>query len=334
MSRPGPDFFIVGAPKCGTTSLDAYLDEHPDVFMARKEQHFFGSDLAGDWPQPRPGAQAYFDSFRDSRSAPRRGDASVFYLWSRRAAEEIHEYQSDARIIVAFRNPVDVIPSLHSQYLHDSTEGLEDLRDALAAERVRRADTTPALDGGTPRRLWYRDVVRFDVQLERYFGVFGREQVHVVLFDDLIADPAATYRRMLEFLDLDPSFSPTRFHVVNANKRKRSRLLDRLSSKMTDPSSAIRRAGRRAIPVHGLRSAMYRKGAPALARLNTSVAPRQPMPPELRRSLATEFAPSISRLSELLGRDLSHWYADASANELVQLKPVGIAGAPHRGSPI
>src|SRR5664280_2899277 len=212
----GPDFFIVGAPKCGTTSLNTYLAEHPSVFMAKKEQHFFGSDLAPSWPQPT--AERYFDSFAGTEWAMRRGEASGWYLWSRRAAEEICAYSSSAQIIAMLRNPVDMLPSLHSQYLHDEIDDLKDFAEALAAEDDRRCGRRiPPLNGSYPWRLFYKDVIRFHEQLERYYTVFGRDQVHVILFDDLVGDPATTYRRALEFLGVDPAFVPT-FRVMNPNK--------------------------------------------------------------------------------------------------------------------
>jgi hypothetical protein len=306
----GPDFFIVGAPKCGTTSLNTYLAEHPSVFMAKKEQHFFGSDLAQSWPQPT--AERYFASFAGSEWAKRRGEASGWYLWSRRAAKEICAYNSSAQIIAMLRNPVDMLPSLHSQYLHDEIEDLKDFGEALAAEDDRRCGRRiPPLNGSYPWRLFYQDVIRFHEQLERYYAVFGRDQVHVILFDDLVGDPATTYRRVLEFLGIDATFVPT-FRVMNPNKRTRSRLVKRMVGKVMDPSSRIRRTGVRLIPVHTVRSAMLRDFVPAATRLNTSLAPRSVVDPDLRESLAAELAPDIERLGEILGRDLSHWYSSSS----------------------
>jgi Sulfotransferase family len=315
----GPDFFIIGAPKCGTTSLDTYLSEHPSIFMAKKEQHFFGSDLAEIWRHPdagrRPSVDEYFGMFTRSELAVCRGEGSVWYLWSRRAAQEIHEYNPNARIIVMFRNPVEMLPSLHSQYLHDAIEDLENLADALAAESDRRrGQRIPSNNGPDPWRLFYREVVNFHEQLKRYFTIFGRDHVHVVLYDDLAADPGSTYRQVLEFLGVDPTFVPV-FRVINPNKRIRSRLLQHTVWNVSDPSSSIRRIGSRLIPVHSARSAMLRHGVPALKRINTSVTGRPPLDPEFRAKLAAELAPDIRTLGHVIGRDLSHWSrepADAS----------------------
>lgn len=309
---PGPDFFIVGAPKCGTTSLDTYLTEHPSIFMAKKEQHFFATDLGDAWHHPAP--EEYFRSFAGGRDAQRRGEASGWYLWSRSAASQIHAYNPQAQIIAMLRNPVEMLPSLHSQYLYGGIEDLRDFGEAFAAEADRREGRRiPPKNGSSPWRLFYRDVVRFHEQLERYLDLFGRNQVHVVLFDDLVGAPQKTYRAVLEFLEVDASFLPS-FRVMNPNKRVRRPRVKHATSVILDPSSRARRAGTRLIPVHAVRSALLRHGVAALTRLSTDVRPRPPMDPVQRARLAAELAPDIRRLGELLGRDLTHWYASAASS--------------------
>lgn len=303
----GPDFFIVGAPKCGTTSLNAYLSEHPAIFMARKEQHFFSTDIADVWPPPP--AERYFSSFAEGRSDSRRGEASVWYLRSHRAAEAIRAYNPEARIIAILRNPVDLLASYHGQCLWGGWEDLREFEQALAAEGDRRdGRRIPPLNGSNPWRLLYRDVARFDEQIERYLSVFGRVQVHVLLFDDLVERPAETYRHVLEFLEVDSTFAP-QFTVVNPNKYNRSPAVRRGANALKNPSSGVRRIGKRLMPVHAVRSAALRQVLPLMISMNTRVAPRTPIDPELRVALTSEFAPGVRRLSRLLGRDLSHWTA-------------------------
>jgi hypothetical protein len=314
-SRLGPDFFIVGAPKCGTTSLNAYLAAHPAIFMARKEQHFFGSDLADIWPQPT--SERYFDSFAGSEYATRRGDAGVWYLRSRVAAEEIHAYNPSAQIIAILRDPVDMLPSYHSQLLWRDWETIQDFGQALAAESDRRnGRRIPRKNGGNPWRLLYRDVVRFYEQIDRYFSVFGKKQVCVLLFDDLVERPAQTYKSLLQFLGVDPDFSPD-FAVLNSNKYNKSRLIRRALDVVCDPSPRVRRASRRVLPVQPVRSALVRHIALPMRRANTRVTPRPPMDEQLRAKLNAEFAPDVRRLSALLGRDLSHWCAPSATRATV-----------------
>ncbi|MGH7858384.1 MAG: sulfotransferase, partial [Candidatus Binatia bacterium] len=119
-----PDFFIVGAPKCGTTAMNDYLAQHPDVFVpARKEMHFFGCDLV--FTIPRITRDEYLQAFANWRGQKRIAEASVWYLYSRTAVREIREFSPAARILVMLRQPVDMMYSLHSQRIYNGTEDLE-----------------------------------------------------------------------------------------------------------------------------------------------------------------------------------------------------------------
>jgi hypothetical protein len=309
----GPDFFIVGAPKSGTSALDQYLREHPAIFMAPKERHFFASDLS--FRARRPSAAEYFSLFPPNGAFERRGDASVWYLYSGRAAEEIHAYNTRAKIIAMLRNPVDMLYSMHSQLLYTGGEDIADFGEALAAEGDRREGRRIPAGSGLPFSLAYRQVARYSEQLKRYFGVFGRDQVHVILFDDFQADPPEAYRRVLKFLEIDSSFNPA-FEVVNANKHVRSEIVRGVATSLKRPPRPLRRLGRTLIRsrtardrVDRVRSRVTLAVTSAIERANTAVEPRAPMDPRLHATLRREFAPDILSLAELLGRNLDHWVA-------------------------
>src|SRR5436190_21521408 len=108
-----PNFFIVGAPKCGTTAMYEFLKQHPQIFMTRKEVDFFGSDLY--MKERIRDESAYLQLFAAATDEFRVGEGSVWYLYSKRAAAEIKRFVSDARIIIQLRDPTDMIYSLHSE---------------------------------------------------------------------------------------------------------------------------------------------------------------------------------------------------------------------------
>ena len=131
-----PNFFIVGAPKCGTSALYEYLGAHPEIFMSPyKEPHFFGSDLQQRW---RPTKSQYFSCFAKARDEKRVGEASVHYLYSKCAAAEIKEFCPEARIIIMLRDPVEMLYSLHSQSIFSGNEVINDFEEALEAEADRK----------------------------------------------------------------------------------------------------------------------------------------------------------------------------------------------------
>ena len=296
---PKPDFFIVGAFKSGTTALYDYLRQHPQVFLPfHKEPLYFGADLTRRYG--RMSAADYEALFRDARPGQRVGEASAWYLYSTSAAREIAEYSPDAQIIAMVRNPVDVMHAEHSQLIFNVEEDITDFAEALAAEPARRRGERMPPGPLRPETLYYRHSVRFAAQLQRYFAVFGRDRVHVIIFDDFRSNTAGVYRDVLEFLGVDPAFTPV-FDVRNPNKRVRSPLIQRLVYQPPGPILRLIPRLRRLPAVHWLRGAVLRA--------NSAPAPRDKIDPELRQRLTAEMAPEVERLATLIGRDLRAWTA-------------------------
>jgi len=303
-ARPTPNLFIVGAPKSGTTALASYLNQHPAVFVADKELSFFGSDLVfrtDNGSRWQISYRAYLEWFSRHGDCRYRADRSVFYLYSSLAAAEIHDFDPSARIIILLRNPVDQMHSQHGEMLFQGDEDIGDFGQALAAETDRRCGRRVPPGCRKPFGLLYRDIARYSEQVERYLSAFGPGGVCVVLYDDLVADAVGTYRRVLDFLDVDPGHVPT-FDVVNANKVIRSA---RARDLLRHSPPALRRLGRMVVPNQYARAALRRR----LHGLNTERRPRPPVEPELRLALQREFEPDIRRLERLLGRDLTAWLA-------------------------
>jgi len=298
--RRRPDFFIVGAPKSGTTALYEYLRQHPDVFMSDpKEPNYFGADLERR-RTPRIGLDEYLSYFAAAGDAKRIGEASVRYLHSRTAASEIAEFAPHARAIIMLRDPVEMMYAMHGELVYIGAEDITDFAAALRAEEDRRQGRRIPPGANKPAALQYRDSARFAEQVDRYFAALGRDRVLVLIYDDFRDDTPGTYRRVLEFLGVDPSFVPN-MAVVNPSKQPRSRLLTRLIS---SPPGWVRRIAAAVLPPRQ-RKRLFRR---ALA-LNSRTAPRQPLDPQLRARLRAEFAPEVRRLGELIGRDLSAWSA-------------------------
>jgi hypothetical protein len=135
-----PNFVMVGAPKCGTTSMAQYLDQHPDIYMVRGEPHYFGSDI--EYNRPRLTSGQYRQLFLPSRGKAIRGERSTWYLYSQNAASEIYDCNPDALIIAMLRNPADMLHSLHSHYVQRGRrDDIDDFAKALAAEPARRGQS-------------------------------------------------------------------------------------------------------------------------------------------------------------------------------------------------
>ena len=303
MTRSQPDFFIVGAPKCGTTSLDRYLSEHPQVFMGEKESHHFSDDLLIQ-TEPLADRDTYLALFAQRGDEKRAGESSVYYLQSRKAARNIHEFDPEAKIIMHFRNPIELLYSHHSQLLYEGIQEIEDFSDALDAIGDRRwEDDDIRARVRVPEALDYWGVVDFLPQIERYREVFPAESLHVILFDDLMSDPEGVYKGALDFLGVDSSFAPD-FTRHNRNKVVRS---PRLREMLGDPPPWISVPARLLLPL-----SMRNRIKQRVKRANTRFVQRAPMAEATRRRLADRLETTIRDLGTYLGRDLSGWLGGAS----------------------
>lgn len=293
-----PDFFIVGAPKCGTTSLYTYLEAHPGIFMSPvKEPYHFCPDLRIGLPRIAD-RNEYLALFREATSDQRTGEASVWYLYSAQSARLIREFNPAARVIVMLRSPADMAYSLYNHYRYSGVEPLASFEEALAAEAARKEGRRLPAHRDVRETLLYRDVARYAPQVRRYLDEFGRERVHVILFEDLRDRPEAVYRQTLAFLGVDDGFAPD-FGVINAAKRVRVPALHRLLSR---PAPASLKSMARGWPA-------ARRFRQWLKRTNARLGQRAAMAPETRRRLERELRPDVDALGELLDRDLGAWHA-------------------------
>jgi hypothetical protein len=296
----GPDFFIVGAPKAGTSALHRYLSAHPKIFMPEvKEPHFFNTDLRGYYyVRDR---ETYLRLFSGAQPQHERlGEASVWYLYSREAARNIAAATPDARLVVMLRQPVEMFLSLHNQLLSNQIEDEPDAERAwrLQAERA-EGRSIPRLCED-PKVLLYRETCRLGEQVERLLAHFPPAQIHTALFDDLETDPRGVYEAVLAFLSL-PSDGRSAFPIVHPAHRPRwSRLAE------------LHRRGDRALRTglaRGLRPLLLplRPAMRWLARANVETTRKSPIRDGFRRELLETFAPDIDRLAAATGHDLSAW---------------------------
>jgi hypothetical protein len=282
-----PDFLLIGAMRCGTTTLWELVGRHERVFLpARKELHFF-DDRDGAFAQ---GPEAYAAFFADAPAGAVRGESSPSYLYVPGTAERIRAIVPDVRLIAILRDPVE---RAWSHYWFNVRRGREWLSFEKALDREDERTRSPKDLRWGP---WFSYVGRglYVEQLRRYESVFPREQLLVVLLDDLLRDPAAVMRTVfahiaLDAVELETEIVPER----NQLRRPRSRRLHLIGSR----AAQWGRTGR--TPAH--RTARY--AAALTRRLNTSGS-RPSMRPETRARLLARFAASDAELAAWLGRPL------------------------------
>ena len=291
-----PNFFIVGAPKCGTTAWVEYLRSHPGIFISHaKEPHHFSRDFPKWNFVPR--LEDYLALFQDSGDAQAVGEGSVRYLYSKAAAREIHAFNPDARILIFLRDQQDFLPSLHHQQLYNGDENMEDFEKAWRLSGQRPACTI-ASGCREPSFLDYAAMGRFYEQVERYFAVFQPKQIRLIAFQDWVGDPRKTYCEILEFLGLEDD-GRSSFPRINEAKYHKSKLMASLTQ---IPPAWVRKSSAMLTQLTG-------KQLGILARLReinrgsgyrTSVTPE--LKEEIRRYYEADNARLLARFGVSLGR--------------------------------
>jgi len=186
-----PDFVGVGEQRCATTWLSECLRFHPEIFLSTpKEIHYFSAywDKGLDW---------YLDHFRNAGIGQLKGEFSSTYLRTPESAERIKETLGDVKIIISIRNPVERFLSHYKFYLRmgelDADFRMLNMRNfKKAAERF-----PEFLENG----LYYRNI-------QRFLEFFDRDQIHIIVKEDIDSDPAQELSRLYGFLSVDPNFLP------------------------------------------------------------------------------------------------------------------------------
>ncbi len=297
--RPGgrmPDFCVIGAAKAGTTSLDSYLGQHPDIFMCPlKEPHYFSANAIFE-----KGARWYRGLYADARAHQKCGEASTSYTRYPvvpDAPRRIYKTNPEMRLIYIAREPVARVQS-------ECLQAMKYARHVAGDKNM--PDTVDAvLDylSGEGRHLATLPVEtsEYMLQIDRYLEVFPRERLLVILMEDLKEKPHEALAQIFRHIGADPAFRPD----LNAQLNRTDDFIEGV--KIDQALGAVKR-------VPG--AAALKSWLPAALRnqLKSMMAKAQPakglrLSPQRKAALKAHFKPHNAHLADFLGRDLSHWDA-------------------------
>lgn len=276
-----PNFLVTGAAKSGTTWLHLCLSEHPDVFLPNaKELHYFSYDSRYE-----KGVAWYEDFFPKNSDQSAIGEVSPSYLCSSEAPERIYQYNPQMKLVCILRNPIE---RAYSHYCMDLVTG------------TANPDMAIGLGAQSPYVSWGL----YHEQLARYLEFFPREQLKVVLFDDLKANPKAFLTDIYEFLGIDASFSAS---IMNQPKNTKKSL-----PKFPKTYRSLKSIYRNLMEVPIARDLLVPLRLKGyfnfFHRLNRGE--RFPdLTPERKHFLADFYRQDLAKVSTLLDRDLSSWLA-------------------------
>lgn len=297
-----PNFFIVGAPRSGTTSLDLYLSQHPDIYISpKKETHFFaGNPFPSQFTGPGDerlnrllilDEAQYAQLFACTNGSRAIGEASVFYLSWPGTAERIAQEVPNAKIIILLREPVARAYSAYLLLVRDGRETLG-FEESLNREAERK-------EKGFEPIWWYKELSLYYSQVKRYLDVFGIRQVKVLLYDELAANPGQVLRDIFRFLCVEEEVTIDTSVRFNTSGVPKSRRLYRILDNFIYNPGPLEKRIKSLIPPHVRLEWASRITGMFLRPVS--------MDPQLHSHLKTFFAEDVGKLEHLLKRDLRSW---------------------------
>lgn len=271
------NFIGIGAQKSGTSWAYTCLYDHPEVCAPIKEIHFFSRPR---WSEGKEWYERHFGACGDGK---KRGEFSTSYLFSPEAPERIHSLYPDAKLIAILRNPID---RAFSQYRNAIKAG--EIVESTTFEEYQETEASVRLQG------------RYTEQLARYDARFPKEQLLVLIYEDIRKDPVAFMKRIYEFLGIDASFvSSMVYDEINVARTPRHVFIDRL---MHHVSETLRKIGLDRF-VHLVR----KSGIPDIVRsFNTKPKEKSAHTKSFDRTpLVAYFKDDVRALSERIGRDMN-----------------------------
>lgn len=284
-----PNFFIIGSPRAGTTSLHRYLGQHPEIFMSPvKEPRFYNRDS----PAIRQRAQmisdpaAYEGLFDGVRGETAVGEATPTYLTTRAVPERIRADVPDARFVISLRQPAERAFAAFTGRRREGQETRTCFMDALRDEERRQ------LDPGEPAPILQQGYC--GRHLQQWLRVFDRDRFRWHLFEDFTSDPKHTVIGIFEFLGVDASFEPD----VSVRHNPSAEV----------PNPLLRVAWTRTLRLRRRVGPLVAQGARDVifARMMRSAA-KPSIPPDIRAELTRRYRDDILLLQDLIDRDLTHW---------------------------
>lgn len=298
-----PNFFIVGAPKCGTTSMYNYLNQHPNIYFPElKEPNFFSEDF----PRLRrvTTQEEYLSLFDDACIEIHKiiAEASVNYLYSKEAISKVLELNQNAKFLVMLRDPVDMMYSLHSQLCYTGDENEKSFHKAMSLQSQRSEGYKIPKTCREPKYLQYYEMCSLGQQVSDILKLVSKKNVLFVLQSDLDKDSSKVVDDVIAYLELPPMETalPPR---ANTSKVPRIRLISVLYH-LSLPSS-VSRVFALLKKSLGIETFAFRK---TLAAWNRVSSTRATIDPLVRKDLIDNvFKGDILLLSKLIDKDLSEW---------------------------
>lgn len=300
--QPVPDLIIAGVTRAGTTSLFNYLSDHSDICPASlKENRFF---LDRDYPLPRlhhydEGLEKHEEFFAHCSPAQVRLAAEPDYLYSPGTAERIRDSLPGVHLIFILREPISRLISWHRFAKQNGFLAAGVSFEEYVTMQLHNSETSQPV----PQHLRALEQGLYSKYLQRYFQVFGRDQIRVVQLEALEQAPRSLMQQICSFIGVEPSFYDSyHFQVHNPSVDLRNATVQRLYHELARQLRTrvhSRRMLRRAL--RNIRHSLH----PLYLRLNLRPDGRTEISPQTRAFLEGYYREEPQALAHLVG--LSSW---------------------------
>ncbi len=305
------DFIGIGFEKCGSTWISKCLQKHPQVLFSaqktRKEIAFFSEkntkkrikrNIAANWEKEsnyNKGIDWYLKQFPAAQKKKIRGEFSPGYIRSKKALKRIKKHFPDAKIIIAIRNPIDMLYSLY-WYRKQSVRVRVDYEFNQAVKN----DEWKKLNA--KKGKYYK-------HLKNAFDIFPQKNIYIVFFDDIKNKPKKVVREMYEFLKIDTNFVPSVIHKkVNPSKQiqhpKIKSFLYKIAKWMSDRKNTL-------LPdfIDWLfeKKRLYKIYQKIITFPKTKATGYPKMQKETRIKLINYYHKDVEKMVSLINKDLSRW---------------------------
>lgn len=217
-----PNLFIVGGPKCGTTSLFEYLGEHPEIDNCSiKEPQFFNSNRRS---QDIKTLEQYLNLFKISKYSKYYCEASTSYYLNKHTIQAILNYNPNSKFIFLLRNPIELFFSLHKQLYFDGEENIKSPEKAWRMSESRSINKNIPISCAEPQKLIYSNVCSLGKHLKSLKNMVNEKNLYVNFSQNLKEDPCKLTSEIFKFLNI----SCTEINADLLNKSNKSRYSFRL----------------------------------------------------------------------------------------------------------
>jgi len=286
------DLMIIGAQKAGTTSLQNYLNEHPEILgHPQIEFGFFKDDAMY--------ANGYEKEFSRHFTAGNINTAKAVVAKntgmydSEKALERLRQHNPDCKLVFIVREPVSRAYSSYSMEKFNGllTRDFSEIKDVIEEKRF--------------DDMMYRFFIRLGLYsefLKSIYKFFPENQVKIVLFEKLGKDPAGVCREIFQWLNIDPSFTPGTEKEYNKTQKPKSVLVSNILMRLRSNDNVIKKVAKKVLPYK-----VFTRLGTFLIESNKSSKRTKPISPEIKEYLQQFFAPYNKELEELAKIDLNGW---------------------------